>query len=189
MMSRRDTLLGVGAVAGLLAGVRGMFSIPPAHAARAYEVVHSPAEWQKLLQPAQYNVLRQAGTERPGSSPLNKEKRAGVFSCAGCALPLFSSATKFESGTGWPSFWKPLDKAVVEESDTAPHPSRGAKCRSSCNCDWLLARVLSERRCDLGSVYVSLIEGVTASHPARSTRTASRASSIAPGFTSAAISI
>ena len=118
MMSRRDTLLGVGAVAGLLAGVRGMFSIPPAHAARAYEVVHSPAEWQKLLQPAQYNVLRQAGTERPGSSPLNKEKRAGVFSCAGCALPVFSSATKFESGTGWPSFWKPLDKAVVEESDT-----------------------------------------------------------------------
>ena len=119
MMSRRDTLLGVGAVAGLLAGVRGMFSIPPAHAARAYEVVHSPAEWQKLLQPAQYNVLRQAGTERPGSSPLNKEKRAGVFSCAGCALPVFSSATTFESGTGWPSFWKPLDKAVVEESDTA----------------------------------------------------------------------
>ena len=119
MMSRRDTLLGVGAVAGLLAGVRGMFSIPPAHAARAYEVVHSPAEWQKLLQPAQYNVLRQAGTERPGSSPLNKEKRAGVFSCAGCALPVFSSATKFESGTGWPSFFNPVVGAISLHEDGA----------------------------------------------------------------------
>ena len=118
MMSRRDTLLGVGAVAGLLAGVRGLFSVAPVHAARAYEVTHTPAEWQKLLRPAQYDVLRQSGTERPGSSPLNKEKRSGVFSCAGCALPLFSSATKFDSGTGWPSFWKPLDQAVVEESDT-----------------------------------------------------------------------
>ena len=118
MMSRRDTLLGVGAVAGLLAGVRGLFSVAPAHAARAYEVTHTPAEWQKLLRPAQYDVLRQGGTERPGSSPLNKEKRSGVFSCAGCALPLFSAATKFESGTGWPSFWKPLDQAVVEESDS-----------------------------------------------------------------------
>ena len=118
MMSRRNTLLGAGVAASMLAGVRGLFSSTPAHAARAYEVTHTPAEWQKLLQPAQYNVLRQGGTERPGSSPLNKEKRAGVFGCAGCALPLFSSTTKFESGTGWPSFWKPLDKAVVEESDT-----------------------------------------------------------------------
>ncbi len=115
MMSRRDTLLSVGA----LAGVRSLFSSSAAQAARAYEVAHSPGEWQKLLQPAQFNVLRQAGTERPGSSPLNHEKRAGVFSCAGCALPLFSSTTKFDSGTGWPSFWRPIDQAVVEESDNA----------------------------------------------------------------------
>ena len=119
MMSRRNSLLSLGAFTGILVGARGLFSVAPAHAARAYEVTHTPAEWQKLLKPAQYHVLRQAGTERPGSSPLDKEKRAGVFSCAGCALPLFSSATKFESGTGWPSFWQPMDKAVVEETDTA----------------------------------------------------------------------
>jgi peptide-methionine (R)-S-oxide reductase len=63
-------------------------------------------------------VLRKAGTEPPFSSPLDKEKRAGVFSCAGCGLPLFSSKTKFNSGTGWPSFWQPLDKAVDEHTDT-----------------------------------------------------------------------
>ena len=64
-------------------------------------------------------MLRKAGTERPHSSPLDREKRAGVFNCAGCALPLFSSATKFDSGTGWPSFWQPMDQAVVEEIDSA----------------------------------------------------------------------
>ena len=72
-----------------------------------------------MLKPDQYQVLRQADTERPGSSPLDKEKRAGIFSCAGCALPLFSSKTKFESGTGWPSFWQPMEKAVVEDTDTS----------------------------------------------------------------------
>ena len=80
--------------------------------------MHADAEWQKLLTPSQYSVLRKAGTETPYTSPLNKEKHAGTFSCAGCALPLFASATKFESGTGWPSFWQPLDNAVVEETDT-----------------------------------------------------------------------
>ena len=117
MMSRRLTLLGLG---GALAGMRGLFAPAPAYAARAYEVTHSDAEWKKLLSPEQYDVLRKAGTERPGSSPLNHEKRTGTFSCAGCALPLFSSRTKFESGTGWPSFWQPLEKAAVdEETDTA----------------------------------------------------------------------
>ena len=125
MMSRRKTLqslFGVGAftgaLTGILAGVRGLFASGPAHAARAYEVMRLDSEWQKLLKPEQYHVLRQAGTERPGSSPLNKEKRAGVFTCAGCALPLFSSTTKYESGTGWPSFWQPMEKAVIEETDT-----------------------------------------------------------------------
>lgn len=124
MTTRRTTLFRLGAipalssVAAAFAGLRGLLASSPAHAARAYEVVHTDAEWKKLLQPSQYRVLRQAGTEVPYSSPLNKEKRAGVFSCAGCALPLFSSATKFESGTGWPSFWQPLDNAVLEESDT-----------------------------------------------------------------------
>ena len=118
MMSRRNTLLRFGALSGIMAGMRGLLSSSPAHAARAYEVTRTDAEWQKLLKPEQYRVLRKAGTERPYSSPLDKEKRAGVFSCAGCALPLFSSKTKFESGTGWPSFWQPMDKAVVEETDT-----------------------------------------------------------------------
>jgi len=119
MMSRRNTLLGLGALTGVLAGARGLLSSTPAYAAQAFEVTHTNAEWQKLLTPDQYHILRQAGTERPFSSPLDKEKRAGVFSCAGCALPLFASNTKFDSGTGWPSFWQPLDKAVVEQSDTS----------------------------------------------------------------------
>jgi peptide-methionine (R)-S-oxide reductase len=82
-----------------------------------YEVTHSDAEWKQLLTAAQYDVLRHAGTESPYSSPLNDEHRRGVFSCAGCAVDLFSSDTKFDSGTGWPSFWKPLDHAVIEQPD------------------------------------------------------------------------
>ena len=92
MMTRRTTLFRLGAIPALtavFAGLSGLLVTSPAHAARAYEVVHTDAEWQKLLQPNQYRVLRQAGTEVPYSSPLNKEKRSGVFSCAGCALPLF----------------------------------------------------------------------------------------------------
>jgi peptide-methionine (R)-S-oxide reductase len=77
----------------------------------------SDAEWQKRLTPQQYNILRKQGTERAGTSPLNHEKRKGTFACAGCALPLFSSDTKFESGTGWPSFYQPLDKAVSTKTD------------------------------------------------------------------------
>lgn len=122
MMSRRNTLLGLGAVSALLAGARGLFGGSPAQAAppaHSYEISKTDAEWKALLKPDQYAVLRKAGTERPHTSPLNKEKRAGTYSCAGCALPLFASSTKFESGTGWPSFWQPLDKAVVEESDTS----------------------------------------------------------------------
>ncbi len=118
MMSRRTTLLRLGALSGILAGMRSLLGSSQAHAARAYEVTRTDAEWQKLLKSVQYRVLRKAGTERPYSSPLDKEKRVGVFSCAGCALPLFSSKTKFESGTGWPSFWQPMEKAVVEETDT-----------------------------------------------------------------------
>ena len=118
MTSRRNTLLRLGALSGLAAGMRGLLATAPAQAATAFEVTRTDAEWQKTLRPDQYQVLRKAGTETPFTSPLNKEKRAGVFTCAGCALPLFSSATKFDSGTGWPSFWQAMDKAVVEETDT-----------------------------------------------------------------------
>ena len=79
----------------------------------------SDAEWRKRLSPQAYDVLRKHGTERAGTSPLNHEKRKGTFECAGCDLALFSSDTKFESGTGWPSFYEPLAKdAVDEDTDT-----------------------------------------------------------------------
>jgi peptide-methionine (R)-S-oxide reductase len=77
----------------------------------------SEAQWRARLSPAAYAVLRREGTERPFSSPLNAEKRAGTFVCAGCRLPLFSSSAKFESGTGWPSFWQPLPNAVATKRD------------------------------------------------------------------------
>ena len=120
MSNRRNILLGLGTLSGLAAGIRGFFgAMPEAQAAaRTYDVTRTDAQWRQLLSNEQYHVLRKAGTERPFSSPLDKEKRTGVFSCAGCALPLFSSATKFNSGTGWPSFWKALDNAVDENVDT-----------------------------------------------------------------------
>jgi peptide-methionine (R)-S-oxide reductase len=77
----------------------------------------SDMDWRQRLTADQYMILRHHGTERPGSSPLNKEKRKGTFSCAGCDLPLFSSDTKFESGTGWPSFYQPLAGAVETRTD------------------------------------------------------------------------
>jgi peptide-methionine (R)-S-oxide reductase len=82
-----------------------------------FEIEKTPEEWRKQLTPAQYNVLREAGTERPFTSPLNHEKRKGTFACAGCDLPLFASETKFDSGTGWPSFYQALPNAVVDKTD------------------------------------------------------------------------
>ena len=82
-----------------------------------FEVVKTDAEWRAALTPDQYKVLREHGTERAGTSPLNEEHGTGTFRCAGCGQPLFSSDTKFDSGTGWPSFYKALDKAVIEQSD------------------------------------------------------------------------
>lgn len=89
-----------------------------------FPVVHTDAEWRQRLNDEQYHVLRQHGTERPGSSPLNAEKRHGTFRCAACAQPLFSSDTKFESGTGWPSFWAPVESAVGTTSDRSFFMSR-----------------------------------------------------------------
>ena len=90
-----------------------------ADAAERFEVTYTDAEWRKRLSPAAYRVLRHEDTERPFTSPLNDEHRAGVFACRGCALPLFSSRTKFDSGTGWPSFWTPLANAVRTKTDRA----------------------------------------------------------------------
>jgi peptide-methionine (R)-S-oxide reductase len=84
---------------------------------REFDVEKTDAEWQTELSPAQYGVLRCHNTERPGSSPLNAEKRAGTFRCAGCGQPLFDATTKFESGTGWPSFFAPMEEAVETTTD------------------------------------------------------------------------
>ena len=132
MMSRRTNLFSLAAVVAVMASVRKVFSSEAAPAARLYPFSQTDAQWRQVLKPDQFHVLRQAGTERPGSSPLNKEKRAGIFHCAGCALPLFSSASKFESGTGWPSFWQPLDKAVVEVTDSSLFMKRTEVLCSHC---------------------------------------------------------
>ena len=88
-----------------------------AAAAKSFAVAMSDEEWQRKLSPAQHRVLREHGTERAGSSPLDKQYGTGVYHCAGCGQPVFSSDTKFNSGTGWPSFWAPLDAAVETETD------------------------------------------------------------------------
>ena len=84
-----------------------------------FEVSHSDEEWRRRLTPEQYQVLRKHGTERAGTSPLDREKRAGTFVCAGCDLPLFASDTKFDSRTGWPSFWQPIEGAVRTREDNS----------------------------------------------------------------------
>ena len=107
-------LAGAGAVTLLMFG-RSSRSV----ASVRFAVSHTPAQWRKILGAQRYAVLREAATERSFSSPLLNEHRKGIFVCAGCAQPLFISATKFESGTGWPSFWKPLAHAVATRPD--PH--------------------------------------------------------------------
>jgi peptide-methionine (R)-S-oxide reductase len=114
MTFNRRSFLSTGAAATFAA----LASCNRANAAKdRFEITLSKAEWRKRLSPAAYAVLRQEATERAYSSPLNEEHRKGAFVCAGCALPLFSSTTKFNSGTGWPSFWKPLPKAVSTSAD------------------------------------------------------------------------
>lgn len=116
-MSRR-TILGGGALAAGAAVVGRLFgSRQEAKAAGRFPVEKSDEEWRAARTPAQYNVLRKHGTERAGTSPLNSEKRAGIYHCAGCGQPVFSSSTKFDSGTGWPSFYAPLDNAIGTSED------------------------------------------------------------------------
>jgi peptide-methionine (R)-S-oxide reductase len=108
-LTRRQFAWG-GAAAALTGRIQAM-------AGETFEVTHTEEEWKKILTADQFYVLRKHGTERAGTSPLNKEKRKGTFVCAGCDLPLYSSDTKYESGTGWPSFWKPLDNAIGTSED------------------------------------------------------------------------
>ena len=110
-------------LAGVASALAGLFGAVTRRADAAettkevFEVTHTDAEWRTLLGPNRYAVLRHEATERPFSSPLNNEHRTGRFVCAGCRLELFSSSTKFDSGTGWPSFWRPLPNAVAERGD------------------------------------------------------------------------
>ena len=117
-LTRRQAIgTGIGAAAVAALWSSGMTG--GAQAATKFPLTLTDAEWKKRLSPAAYQVLRHEDTERPYTSPLLNEHRAGIFACAGCALPNFSSKTKFESGTGWPSFWAPLNKtAVGTTSDT-----------------------------------------------------------------------
>lgn len=104
-------------------GTTGFSSLLPkwlsgkAMAAEIFEVTKTEEEWRQVLTPEQFHVLREKGTERPRSSPLDKEYGKGIFNCAGCDLPLFTSETKFDSGTGWPSFYAPIKGAVDTSTD------------------------------------------------------------------------
>jgi peptide-methionine (R)-S-oxide reductase len=115
-VTRRYLLL-LGAGLAALAIVRWPRLAIAAAEQETFEVQKSDAEWKRILTPAQYDVLRRHGTERPGSSPLDHEKRKGTFACVGCDLPLYSSDTKFDSGTGWPSFYQPLPDAIRTTED------------------------------------------------------------------------
>jgi peptide-methionine (R)-S-oxide reductase len=97
-----------------------------------FPVTHSEEEWRRILTPAQFKVLREHGTERAGTSPLNVEKRAGKFVCAGCGQEVFASDTKFESGTGWPSFWAPIEGAVETSEDRSLFMTRTEAHCSRC---------------------------------------------------------
>jgi peptide-methionine (R)-S-oxide reductase len=123
-MNRRQLLGYLGVFAGGLAlgGGIARWRMPVAGAARAdaghsVAMTLSEAEWRRRLTPAQYRVLRERGTEPAGSSPLDKQDAPGTYACAGCGLPLFSSETKYDSRTGWPSFWAPLPGAVGTSTD------------------------------------------------------------------------
>jgi peptide-methionine (R)-S-oxide reductase len=116
-MQRRVFLAGLMGTAAFGAAPAFGFAAFGAAPAFGFEVTKSDAEWKKLLSPAAYQVLRHEDTEPPFTSPLNKEHRDGVFACAGCSLDLYSSSTKFESGTGWPSFWRPLPNAIGTSTD------------------------------------------------------------------------
>ena len=120
-MIGRRTLLASGAVGGTLAVAAMLGRRIPARAADMghFPITKTDAEWRHSLTPAQYAILRQQGTERPESSPLDHENRRGTYFCAGCQTAKYSSDTKFDSGTGWPSFWQPLPGAIQVSTDTS----------------------------------------------------------------------
>jgi len=126
MQIDRRTLLALGGavvVTGIAMTMPGRVGADPISPGR-FRYRLTDAQWRRRLNPGQYAVLRQASTERAGSSPLDAEHRRGIFACAGCANPLFDSRTKFDSGTGWPSFFRPLPGGIVTHADNSLFMSR-----------------------------------------------------------------
>lgn len=152
-MVNRRTLLGSAVLGGAAAAVAVAFGGRGLQAAGGpkFEVTKSEAEWRRLLTPAQYYVLRDHGTERAGTSPLDHEKRRGTFHCAGCDLPVYSSEAKFDSGTGWPSFWKPLQNAIGTSKDNTYFSTRTeVHCR---RCGGHLGHVFDDGPAPTGKRY------------------------------------
>ncbi|MER9329718.1 peptide-methionine (R)-S-oxide reductase MsrB [Mesorhizobium sp. M0488] len=119
-MNRRDFLLSGAATIGIVGAAATMLRMGKPEAARAaerFEVTKTEAEWKAILSPAAFDVLRKEGTEYPGTSPLLNEHRKGIFACAGCDLPVYPSETKFDSGTGWPSFWQEIANGIGKTED------------------------------------------------------------------------
>jgi peptide-methionine (R)-S-oxide reductase len=147
-MIDRRTMIGAGMATALAAvfGARALFAAP-----ETFEVTLSDAEWRKKLSPNAYATLRHEATERPFTSPLLKEHRTGTFICGGCDLPLFASKTKFDSGTGWPSFWQPLPNAVATTTDYAIGiPRTEVHCR---RCGGHLGHVFDDGPAPTGKRY------------------------------------
>lgn len=115
-MNRRQSLKWIGGLSAFLLPIPAM-QLALSKEGETMRLVKTKAEWAGLLPPSAYRVLFEEDTEQAGSSPLNNEKRDGTFVCAACSLPLFDSSTKYESGTGWPSFWQPLANAVETKTD------------------------------------------------------------------------
>ena len=128
MISRRVFLMAGTALAAAFA-LRGLTPLAWAAGMEPFEVVKSDAEWRAALTDDQYRILRHEDTERPFTSALNHEKRKGTFQCAGCALPLYPSEAKYDSGTGWPSFWQSLPNAVATWEDNSL-----LMTRTECHC-------------------------------------------------------
>lgn len=127
-MQRRNFLIsGLLGAAGV--GLAGRRAIPPAEAAESFEVTRTDAEWRAMLSDVEYRVMREEGTERAGASPLNKEYDPGVYHCKGCDLAVYSSEHKFDSGTGWPSFWTSLPDAIRTKEDR-----KLLSVRTECHC-------------------------------------------------------
>ncbi len=123
-MTRATSILGLAAMATAALATSRRAAAATETAPHAFEVALSDDAWRKRLTPEQFTILRRAGTESPESSPLLREHRPGTFACAGCALPAFDSSTKFESGTGWPSFYRALPNAIETTTDTSLFETR-----------------------------------------------------------------